>query len=749
MAAVSLTDLGSQQAEIERRRRMAEMLQQQSAQPIEIQSYKGTQAPIPWTAVLASVLQNYGAAHLQRSADKQEREAKKQARDEASKFLSEQAVDPGMSLNEGLADPSKISARMGLAERLRGAVAPKPKPQAQALGAALAGEQPPQPMQQAPMPAPVQQGARFAGVPELPTVRGQRAPGNVEPWNRPILHNPDGGYSTTSSMSIGTDKGEVLIPTVVNGKRLSPADAIAHYRATGENLGTFDKPGNADAYAQELHNRQNNYVQANGGPANFDPTQAPQQAVSPMAPPEMAAQAPAFDPRRSRSMQEQQDRLLQASMSGNPYLEKLAPALYEHNQARGDKTEDLQYATQAKAADRQSEFAMRAALQQMKPEERTAMQKDFGFAQSQGFKGGFMDFMNAYHPQFISPQPGQSVYNARDLAEGGGGSQPPVSREQVLASITEQFPGARVTSTDRTPAQNAAANGVPNSAHLTGHAVDFVLGSHEEMQAAADRINAQGLPGVRALYEGPGAKNSTGPHVHVQVAQGGGGGAPRPVAVGAPKPGGRMATAEEKARLGLAPDAPYWIEPDGKPVAVQGEKPNKPLTEYQGKSVEYMNAALSGNERLNELAKAGIYKPSTATDSLFSREKDGTIRFIGRSEKDRQFIQAAKEWLAPILRKDTGAAVTDGEVQQYMDIYIPRYEDPLSVMRQKAQARDAKMRSLYGANKSAYDQTFGDPGKWQVLTDSRALTPKGGQAKYNDPGKEARYQAWLKANGGH
>ena len=151
--------------------------------------------------------------------------------------------------------------------------------------------------------------------------------------------------------------------------------------------------------------------------------------------------------------------------------------------------------------------------------------------------------------------------------------------------------------------------------------------------------------------------------------------------------------------------------------------------EYQGKSVEYLNAALSGNERLNELARNRIYKPSTATDSLFSREKDGTARLVLRNEQDRLFVQAAKEFLAPILRKDTGAAVTDSELATYMDIYIPKFEDSPRVMWQKAQARDAKMRALYGANRVAYDQTFGSPGRWQVLTDPRGVPQRGGQPK--------------------
>ena len=75
-------------------------------------------------------------------------------------------------------------------------------------------------------------------------------------YDRKILNNPDGSYSTTSSMSFEEDGKEVLIPTVIDGKRLSKEDAINSYRKTGEHLGKFSSPEEADAYAVNLHKQQ-------------------------------------------------------------------------------------------------------------------------------------------------------------------------------------------------------------------------------------------------------------------------------------------------------------------------------------------------------------------------------------------------------------------------------------------------------------------------------------------------------------
>ena len=124
---------------------------------------------------------------------------------------------------------------------------------------------------------------------------GQVSQGNLDLAKRPNIDNGDGTHSSTFSMSFGTDKGEVLVPGVGDGKtyperqlrvlytlpdgsqkwavpgnqphnwiapeRPTPQnnEALNQYQKTGKNFGTFEDEKAADAYGKKLHEDQEKY----------------------------------------------------------------------------------------------------------------------------------------------------------------------------------------------------------------------------------------------------------------------------------------------------------------------------------------------------------------------------------------------------------------------------------------------------------------------------------------------------------
>jgi hypothetical protein len=88
---------------------------------------------------------------------------------------------------------------------------------------------------------------------------GRWGKGNIDLNNRQVIKNRDGTISTEESFSVNIDGKEVLLPTIIDGKRVSEEEAIRHYERTGQHLGKFNTVKEAEEYAEKLHNRQDWY----------------------------------------------------------------------------------------------------------------------------------------------------------------------------------------------------------------------------------------------------------------------------------------------------------------------------------------------------------------------------------------------------------------------------------------------------------------------------------------------------------
>lgn len=310
------------------------------------------------------------------------------------------------------------------------------------------------------------------------------------------------------------------------------------------------------------------------------------------------------------------------------------------------------------------------------------------------------EMVNQYQaPRYQTVGQGQSLV---EIGGGGQGGGQAITPDMVQGFIQQNLPGVQITSGRRSPEDNARVGGAEKSYHLSGNAMDLVPPPGMSMAQLEQSIRASGLPLAELINEGD--------HIHIAW-QGEGlpAGAAQPrqarvIAQGAPKEQFRQLSDAEVQQRGL-PRGQYQISPQGQISRVGGVK--EPTVDAK-QAAAFTYRVLGANDRLNELADGGIFKPQTVTSQLVRDDGNGVLRIVARTDNDRRFIQAAKEWLAPILRRDTGAAVTDSELANYMDIYIPKYEDDQATLKQKAEARQDAMIALAGQSGGVFGEVYGD-----------------------------------------
>lgn len=129
--------------------------------------------------------------------------------------------------------------------------------------------------------------------------------------------------------------------------------------------------------------------------------------------------------------------------------------------------------------------------------------------------------------------------------------------------------------------------------------------------------------------------------------------------------------------------------PDGTVVNYGPNAAGPKLTEQQSKDLVYYERATGALPTIEKFEG----QLTSWVDNRAEKLPFGFGNYLV-SDEFQQGRQAAAEWLAAILRKDTGAAITSQEFELYGPMYLPQPGDRDAVLRQKREARKRAVEAI-------------------------------------------------------
>lgn len=161
--------------------------------------------------------------------------------------------------------------------------------------------------------------------------------------------------------------------------------------------------------------------------------------------------------------------------------------------------------------------------------------------------------------------------------------------------------------------------------------------------------------------------------------------------------------------------------PDGKPL--KSESGNT-LTESEGKNTLYLSQMVDAEDALKNV-------PGTVSPIAVAATNTPYANWAVPADAQKA-AQSQRQWAEAYLRAKTGAAATQGEVDNNIRTFFPVVGDSDEVIQRKAEARAQAMEDMrIPAGRGA----------------ARVEQPKPAAGAFSDPDKEARYQEWKRSQG--
>lgn len=188
--------------------------------------------------------------------------------------------------------------------------------------------------------------------------------------------------------------------------------------------------------------------------------------------------------------------------------------------------------------------------------------------------------------------------------------------------------------------------------------------------------------------------------------------APPPAAPGGPAPGGTATAAAPGAApspLTPAPAAAATLPtaPGGAQIIPGTARGQTPLTEAQGRANMFGSQMRMGDDIIRN-----VQIPSGAAQALWRHAPEMVVN-LGLSTNDQQYFNAVRLFAAGVLRRETGAAFTQRELEDVQSRFFPMPGDSQQVITQKAAARQQMISSMQAEIPGGLRGTIPTPGSGQ------------------------------------
>jgi hypothetical protein len=137
-------------------------------------------------------------------------------------------------------------------------------------------------------------------------------------------------------------------------------------------------------------------------------------------------------------------------------------------------------------------------------------------------------------------------------------------------------------------------------------------------------------------------------------------------------------------------------------------------SEGASRAANFGNMMAEAEKSLEGMAKKGpdgkplaLENPNGLGGTLRESMMPDSVANPLRSSEYQNYRQSAMQWVRAKLRKESGAAISNGEFEGEFQTYFPQYGDGPDVIKQKQLARQQAQEGMIAESRGAYNQLFG------------------------------------------